>query len=182
MPKIKLTCFLCNEDYHLFPSLAKRSKYCSRLCHNRGNALNNSKKFRGETHWNTGKKYRIKEWVKIKCGYCTNSFECREKEYKDGRKYCSKECVAKGRSLRGENAKRIWIRESINLYGYACEKCGADNEKIDTHHIDRNRKNNPEDGSNWMRLCDKCHKLIHKLMNERAPIIGRKEFLNLTSS
>lgn len=182
MPKIKCICQHCQETYELFASLAKRSKYCSRLCHNRANAISNSKRFRGKTHWNTGIKRRISEWAKIKCRFCEDIFECEPSEAKNGRKFCSKKCYDTFQAKRGESSKRIWIRESIKLYGYACEKCGKDSEKIDTHHIDRNRKNNPSDGSNWMRLCDTCHKLIHKQMNLRAPIISRAEFLSSSPS
>jgi hypothetical protein len=176
--KILLNCTLCNKEYQLFPSLAKRSKYCSRLCHNRGNAEANSNRFKGENHWNTGKRFRLKPTVTIECRYCSHKVECAMWEYKGGKKYCSKECYDKHQTNRDESSKKIWIRESIALYGYDCEKCGSDALKIDVHHIDRNRKNNPEDGSNWMRLCDKCHKLIHKTMRDRAPIIGRNEFLD----
>ena len=30
------------------------------------------------------------------------------------------------------------------------------------HHKDHNRYNNPEDGSNWVLLCKKCHQVEHK--------------------
>jgi hypothetical protein len=44
-----------------------------------------------------------------------------------------------------------------------CEKCGYEGEKwqFHTHHIDRNRKNNH--GKNLVRVCIKCHHIIHKL-------------------
>ncbi len=177
MPKLKCICQLCEKEYLLFPSLAKKNKFCSRLCRNRSNAWSNAKKFRGDTHWNTGVKRRLKEWVKIKCGFCLKIFECEPNEWKNGKKFCSKKCFDKFQTKGNQNSQRIWIRESIKLYGYECEKCGASGEKIDTHHIDRNRSNNPENGSNWMRLCDKCHKNIHQEMNRRAPIITREEFL-----
>jgi len=177
MPKIHKVCQLCGKSYDVFPCFANTTKYCSKLCRNKANALSNAKRFVGKMHWRTGKKYPRKEKVAVKCQYCTTSFDCYPSEYNNGRRHCSKECVDKGKAVRGENSKRIWRRESERLYGYACEKCGEKDERIDVHHIDRNRKNNPENGSNWMRLCDKCHKLIHKMMRDRAPIIGRTEFI-----
>jgi|SRR5690606_21532922 len=178
MGKIQCTCQLCGAKYLLFPSLAKRNKYCGKLCHNRANALANSKKFRGNSHWNFGKRFRIKSWPKVTCKFCLKIFECEPNEYKKGKKFCSKICYDKFQTNRGENSQKIWIRESIRLFGYACEKCGEKEKKVDVHHIDRNRTNNPEDGSNWIRLCDKCHKIIHQAMIKRAPIISREEFLS----
>lgn len=178
MTKVKCTCQLCGKEYFLFPSLAKKNKFCGKLCHNRSNAWKNAKKFKGETHWNTGKRFRLKEWPKIKCRFCLKTFECEPNQYRNGKKFCSKVCFDKFQTYRGENSSKIWKRESIKLYGSACEKCGAKDEKIDCHHINRDRSHNPEDGSNWIRLCDRCHKLIHFVMNQRAPVISRAEFLD----
>lgn len=57
-------------------------------------------------------------------------------------------------------------------------ECGEKRGKIEVHHIDRNRSNNPLDGSNWMRLCGRCHRRIHQAMVKRAPIISSHEFLS----
>lgn len=40
-----------------------------------------------------------------------------------------------------------------------CEICGSE-EKLHTHHIDRNRRNNGHE--NLMRICQSCHYKIHE--------------------
>jgi len=48
-----------------------------------------------------------------------------------------------------------------------CGHCGKDlidatHYQWGIHHIDHNRYNNPEDGSNWVLLCKRCHQIEHK--------------------
>lgn len=175
MPKIVKKCQYCGESYEVFPCFAKTTKYCSRLCHNRSNAKKLSKR-KGKAHHNFGKKWRLAEWPKIVCHFCSKEFECEINQFKNGRKFCSRKCANQKQIKGTKNSKKWWRKESEKLFGRACEKC-LSNKKIEVHHIDRHRENNPHDGSNWMRLCVDCHKLIHRLTLERAPIITRKEFI-----
>jgi len=58
-------------------------------------------------------------------------------------------------------------RAKIKLERRYCECCGKD--MLNTthyqwviHHINHDKYNNPEDGSNWKLLCKKCHQIEHK--------------------
>jgi hypothetical protein len=52
------------------------------------------------------------------------------------------------------------VIKSISLLGENCQLCNA-TKKVYTHHIDGNPRNNPQDGSNWQRLCVSCHMKLH---------------------
>jgi hypothetical protein len=133
-------------------------------------------KRKGKDHHHFGKRFRIKKWVTVCCKGCSKNFECAPWEYKSGKKFCSKKCYDLFQTLGTANSKRYWQRRSKELFGSNCEKCKS-SSYIEVHHIDRNRENNPHDGSNWMRLCRKCHYKIHSLTLQKAPIITREEFL-----
>lgn len=64
----------------------------------------------------------------------------------------------KNGSGKGYNHKIILL--SIKLLGKDCQDCDSNNNVV-THHIDGNPRNNPLDGSNWMRLCSSCHFWLH---------------------
>lgn len=173
--KVFLNCEFCNKAFNVHPCRAQTAKFCSRLCHNRSNGKIISRERIGEKHPLFGKRFRVKPWIILKCAFCKNKFEV--EAHKKEAKYCSRKCANEGQIKRGKNSKRIWIKESIILFGENCEKCSS-NVKVQVHHIDRNRNNNPIDGSNWMRLCSICHHKIHHEMLKRSPIISRQEFLD----
>lgn len=61
-------------------------------------------------------------------------------------------------------------RASLKMERRFCEDCGKDLKEAThyqwvIHHIDHNKYNNPEDGSNWKLLCKKCHQIEHKCWN-----------------
>jgi hypothetical protein len=148
------TCEYCNKDL-----IGKNQKrFCSGVC---------SCKYRG-------KRLKSLRIIKI-CKIC-------HKEYKviasqKNSKYCSQKCywkdlpeLEKGRifgsslfkadkSPRWKDGFGVYRKYSVKLFGKACQLCGS-NRHVDTHHKDKNPRNNPLDGSNWMRLCSSCH---HKL-------------------
>ncbi len=112
--------------------------------------------------------------IKFICKFCNKDFTktqaylkwntpvyfCSRKCYKQGIKYIRDCGGSKNPSWKGGTSP-VWIlKESIRIHGYNCQKCNSD-KRIDTHHIDKNPKNNPPDGSNWQRLCRKCHWEIH---------------------
>lgn len=178
---IHLICKFCQDPYSVPPCRIKKgrnSKYCSRLCHNRANAKAISTDRIGEKHPMFGKKFTLVPRVTLLCNFCKKQYQIREK-LKQESKFCSKNCFAFYRQKRLKNSRRLWIYESIKLFGYGCERCKTQDDRIEVHHIDRNRNNNPKDGSNWMRLCRKCHYFIHKITLERAPIISKEEFLTI---
>lgn len=92
------------------------------------------------------------------------SKECRTKHYYEQKKICM--------------TRKFQSAESIRLFGEKCEKCGHE-ENVECHHIDHNPKNNPLDGSNWMRLCCSCHKKVHGLCKKINRFIDRKEILSM---
>jgi len=73
---IQLNCLFCKRDYTLPPSLAKQSKYCSRVCQNRFLA-----------------KQKSKDRVTIACHACQTLFKVLEGSK---RKYCSPVCASSG--------------------------------------------------------------------------------------
>lgn len=76
---ILLKCLFCEKDYTLPPSLAKQSKYCSRVCQNRFLARQNAK-----------------ERVTIACHACQSSFEV---IVNSKRKYCTTKCASSDNRL-----------------------------------------------------------------------------------
>jgi len=62
--------------------------------------------------------------------------------------------------------------KSLALLGLECQICGRC-KNVDCHHIDGNRKNNPKDGSNWLRVCRRCHHSLHnKIRDSRGRFAG----------
>lgn len=58
-------------------------------------------------------------------------------------------------------------RANIKQERRFCEECGKDlleatHYQWVIHHIDHNKYNNPDDGSNWKLLCKKCHQVEHQ--------------------
>jgi predicted restriction endonuclease len=66
----------------------------------------------------------------------------------------------KWESVHFKNGVGFYKKVSKSL-GNKCKICGSE-RYVETHHIDGDRANNPEDGSNWIRLCKSHHKLVHK--------------------
>ena len=55
----------------------------------------------------------------------------------------------------------FYAKRAYRIYPKICLFCGNTRGKIVVHHKDLNPRNNPEDGSNWMILCHKCHIKLH---------------------
>lgn len=70
--KVELVCEHCNVTYYKPPSKAEGSRFCTRVCMNRSQAL-------------AAKKPRVEH----KCEYCEKSFE---KTFDSNQKYCSVKC------------------------------------------------------------------------------------------
>lgn len=123
---------------------------------------------KGQIPWNKKGK------VKLICIHCGKSYLAYPFQVKNNRKFCSRLCArryqgkrfsilyrGKGNpSWKGGISRPHIVLESVRIHGYNCQNCGTD-KLIDTHHIDENFLNNPEDGSNWRRLCKKCHMSYH---------------------
>ena len=59
------------------------------------------------------------------------------------------------------------LRSTIKEQQRYCGYCGKDLHEAThsqwvIHHKDHNKFNNPEDGSNWILLCKKCHQVEHQ--------------------
>lgn len=85
---VQLKCLFCERNYTLPPSLAKQSKYCSRVCQNKFFARQN-----------------LKERLKLTCLTCQTPFEVL---VGSKRKYCSSTC-----SSLGNRSERVTIECKI---------------------------------------------------------------------
>jgi len=98
---IKLCCLTCQQVYFKPPSLAKNSRFCSRVCANRFFAR-------------CSKKERLEQ----KCLHCFCSLDDVEKSKRKSlkRKYCSLECFSKSQRSNREN--------------FVCEICSKSFESL----------------------------------------------------
>jgi DNA-directed RNA polymerase subunit RPC12/RpoP/predicted nucleic acid-binding Zn ribbon protein len=79
------------------------------------------------------------------------------------------------RSKYNDKARRK-IRNSNTPY--ICIECGADDLKLDTHHIDEDWKNN--DISNLEYRCKKCHNRIHGRIPWTVPVVDTRRKTSYT--
>jgi len=148
---IEYTCKQCGKKFFH----KGKAMYCSKEC------FKKSRRGSGNPNWNGGKVERI-------CKNCGKKFFVPKheiKRYKNGASYCSKKCF--GESILGKNNGNwkggtfpYWNRRARILFGDKCQICGS-KKYLCVHHIDGNRTNNPDDGSNWMLVCKSCHSKIH---------------------
>lgn len=71
--KVQLFCQRCGNEYFLIPKLAKNSKYCSRICHNRSNSEKMDRNGNKNPGWKGGiQAYRRIGWAHFekKCSIC----------------------------------------------------------------------------------------------------------------
>jgi len=134
-------CLLCGNEYQPTGSC---SKFCSHACYLLFN------KDRNAEHQ---KNYRRRQGrqVGVGSGGTTGSGK-NNHMYKHGLGTCN------------NNRARLKLERRF------CENCGKDlldatHYQWVIHHIDHNKYNNPEDGSNWKLLCKKCHQIEHKCWN-----------------
>lgn len=66
----------------------------------------------------------------------------------------------------------VYTRIAIEAHGTACQRCGRDDDTIQTHHRDLDHYN--ADPSNLERLCPSCHMQHHrgKRMDWVCPVCG----------
>ena len=159
------TCKLCGS---IFESIKKISKFCSRSCGAK-NAIS--------CRYN--KVYE--KPVQLFCLFCGNEYKvpnCRAEKSK----FCSRICLNKSNGIivsktrQGENHplwkggknNQVWIKRAKKLFPWCCSFCKSV-KRIQVHHIDHNRLNNPFDGSNWKILCQTCHIKLHsKKINSKG--------------
>ena len=177
MPKIKLICVVCGNEYEKYPSQATRSKCCSRACAQKYAANRDAKKT-GENR------------LCLMCGnnYYINKYTANNKNKVS--KFCSKACKDKYHSIndvgeksnlykngkyqgRGANwyKQRELVRKRDN---YICQICGCTpKKKLTVHHIKPfDTFNNYLEANkleNLIGLCEGCHTSVHneaKKLNE----------------
>lgn len=78
-----------------------------------------------------------------------------------GRIY-SEETLLKMAKSRFRTGLGMYRKRALNMFKYQCNKCYTTIKKLDIHHKDGNKYNNPFNGSNWELLCRKCHLIHHK--------------------
>ena len=184
--KALLECTNCRKKFlrfncHIFPS---KNIFCSTNCKNSFSVLNlkclqcqcyyTTTKFKKRKSEARGSKKtfcsrlcmaKFKESLRILsiCPTCRQKFS-QTKWQKKNYRFCSVACKEKD-DCRGENSRnykngiaifRIISREN---YGEICFSCRS-TEKIEVHHIDKNRGNNTKE--NLRPLCRACHHAVHK--------------------
>jgi len=145
----RLKCCYCKNEFHIKAyDKRKREKqgskatFCSTKC------------FRD---------HKMSARVMSTCPVCSKEFSQTPWQKKCYR-FCSPVCKAQedqrrenGRNYRnGAALFRVISREA---YGEICYSCRS-TEKIEVHHLDRNRKNNTKE--NLRPLCRECHHHVHK--------------------
>ena len=139
MRKLKLkTCKNCGDEYQ---PTGSHSKYCSDYCYQVG-----SQKLRKKNQW--AFRERQGKQVGIGSGGLTGHGKANFR-YKHGL---------------GVHQR---LRKDIKTEQRYCGHCGKDLQDAThyqwvVHHKDHNKYNNPEDGSNWILLCKKCHQTEHQ--------------------
>jgi len=149
---LRLKCNFCDkifERYDREVDKAKRRKgsskcslvFCSRKC---------------------SQDYKNKQ-VTQPCGTCGKPVNRCPSAYvrsKSGQVYCSPSCATASYRTTGIGSYRD---RAFEIHGYQCFVCGYSNPLIlEVHHKDKNRNNNPLDGSNWLIVCPTHHKEIGK--------------------
>lgn len=200
MPKITKPCEYCGKEWISEAWKGHEAKFCSNYCRQKSLTESHPEKFPwikagkrisqcrhcGKDFWKRHldkffcdpkcyAEYRTNQRKKI-CIQCKNEFITMPKYKPKKQIFCSQSCEDQyWYELKKKNmTRRTQASESIRLFGYACEKCGKE-ENVDCHHLDCNPKNNPLDGSNWMRLCASCHKITHILGKKRGKFLTRHE-------
>ena len=164
--RVKIKCSYCGKDIFRIPSHVKgNSNFCNNDCRN---------KYHREV---------------IKCDYCGKEFSIKHSKLKRSNKhFCSVECQKqfqsilehnpnynpnltdaereKGRHIEGYNdfIKGVYERDN-----YTCQICGDDKGRnLNAHHLNGYNwyKEGRTDVNNGITLCDKCHKLFHKLYGQ----------------
>lgn len=106
--------------------------------------------------------YKNKQ-IERPCGFCGKLVQRSLSQYnksKSGEIFCSSSCATSSYRTTGIGSYRD---KAFEIHGSKCFVCGYDNILIlEVHHKDKNRSNNPQDGSNWMVLCPTHHKEIGK--------------------
>lgn len=149
MPIVK--CRICGKQFYAKPFLIKRGcgKYCSIKCQHLG-----------------ARRRKL-----LACYVCGKKFYRKLSKVKKGKKcFCNKSCQTTWRNSQFIGPKHAnW---KTGLYAYrsvllrqkvrpVCRLCGTKDDRVlETHHIDRNRRNNKI--SNLMWLCRNCHFLVHR--------------------
>jgi len=131
-------CLCCGKEY--IPT-GTCSKYCSKECNNKYN------KDKRKEQYNKYQK-KLGRQVGVGKGGTTGSG-------KDNPMYKHGFGVLMGK------------RHAIKTEQRFCGHCGKDlldatHYQWVIHHKDHNKFNNPEDGSNWILLCKKCHQIEHQ--------------------
>jgi hypothetical protein len=119
----------------------------------------------------------VKEWLGRKfCSYdCKKNYQVGKKTWNTGLTKETDERVAKNAESQTGIKKgpqpKLWdsahFKNGVGFYkeeskklGNKCKVCGSE-RYVETHHIDGNHNNNPQDGSNWIRICRSHHRLAH---------------------
>ena len=112
----------------------------------------------------------------VNCNHCNKNFNRSNKQFRRSKSkefYCCIQCYGNylKETRKGENNPAYLhglihaINEAKRRLKHECIICKFKGERLSVHHINGNHIDNPEDGSNWVILCNKCHRKIHSIMN-----------------
>lgn len=147
--QVTLHCHKCHAMFSVWPCMANRRKFCSKVCARTG----------GGATFET-----------VLCAYCGEVSRPFRASVSVRRKYCSSSCANKARRKRPEN---VYGRTScvewyearwrvLDRDGHACVLCGS-KWKLDVHHIVPWAETQDNSPANLTTLCKKCHTRHHNL-------------------
>ena len=158
-------CKYCNKMYRIKPSVAEKSKFCSRHCHDKGKTYSDGRSRKSKEQCiklRTSERLSVNEIAeRMKLTPRTvathvNGYPLTNEEYQARRK-------AKNRKTFDEASTIICKKKRLlEKRGHSCEQCGRktwqkEQIPLELHHKDGNKLNNRKE--NLILLCLNCHGL-----------------------
>lgn len=138
---IEKKCVFCGKIFREYPCNAEKRKFCSIKCY-----------YKHPKSVDTIKKLKEKNAGK-NIGRKRPDLSLRNKLFKS--------IENKGNQNSYKFGTGVYGKRAFKLFGKKCCRCGKDSGRIEVHHKNRNRLDNPTDGSNWEVLCRSCHAIEH---------------------
>ena len=162
--KIRVRCVKHNEEFDVSYDIIRRNDRPHKFC----------PKCQQED--------RLKDRIVFNCEYCGKETSLSKSKFERvNYHFCCRKCkdlaqrVGSGDKFAGlhpsQGHQSHYRSIAFNAYPHCCAVCGwnEDDDVLDVHHIDENRKNN--DVKNLIILCPTCHK---KLSTHKYYLVGNK--------
>lgn len=144
---VNLVCTQCGAAYQRKQSDAAVSRYCSNSCRCKGSSAK-------------------KKWIDKECLCCGIPYRV-EPCFAVQSKFCSRACYYQANKGENHNSWKGGTGWYKKQKGERCERCGADQRRLQVHHKDQDRSNN--DLSNLETLCVPCHRKHHHSLKPKKP-------------